>query len=172
MSTHLMAVRANLHLKKGVTLPMVWDAIAAFTERFDILLQDGWVIPAFGEMPLADPDDTIELRSEDGLMHMYLTCCASCGTDPDELPSLCEALEALVRGGGAIEIVDLEASPSNDDAISVRFVGADETQRAKARVDYGLGLAEEWLVGVIGPTDYQAVSARVHELAAKRLVAL
>lgn len=171
MSSHVMAVRAHLKLKKGVTLPMVWGAIAAFVNRFDIKLQDGWVIPQFGEMPLVGHDDEMSLGSASGELHMNLMCRAKYGCDPDELPSLCEGLDALVEQGGYVEIVDMDTSPANDEAIAVRFIGADDAQRIKARIEYGLSLAKDWLVDVLGPTDYETVRQHVHQLSAKRLSA-
>lgn len=171
MSSHVMAVRANLKLKKGVTLPKVWGAIAAFVTRHDIKLQDGWVIPTFGEMPLEGFDNEMSLGSASRELHMNLMCYSMQGCEPDELSSLCEGLDALVQESGYVEIVDMDTSAANDDAVSVRFLGADEATRIKARIEYGLGLAKDWLVDVLGPSDFEAVRQHVHQLSAKRLSA-
>jgi len=120
-----------------------------------------------GEMPLEDPDDIIIL-DKDGNLFLTLSCHGSAGTYPNELDSLCKALDGLVDGGGAVEIVDHDTSAGNEDAIGVRFVGADDKQRIFARLDYGFGLAKDWLVDVIGPGDLEDLVATARTSAVKR----
>ena len=167
MSSHDMSVRAALKVKPTVTLQVVWVALTPFLDEFEIALEVDALFGETGEMPLEDPDDSIIL-DQDGNLFLTLSCHGSAGTYPNELDSLCKALDGLVDGGGAIEIVDHDTSAGNEDAIGVRFVGADDKQRIFARLDYGFGLAKDWLVDVIGPGDFEALVATARTAAVKR----
>lgn len=168
MSGHMMRIRATLTLKPTVSLPVVWAALDTFVHRFQICLADDASMPDRGEAPLTGYDDVMNLDAN-GTLRLSLGCRSTMGSEPDELDSLCRGLDGLVVAGGVVEIIDTDASADNDDAGYVRFVGATDAERIRARLAHGLALSKDWLVDVIGPDGFEKVRSLAAGLAEARL---
>lgn len=172
MSSHDMSVRATLKVKPGVKLQTVWSAVAVFTEEHQNDLVQDASFEAFGEIPMDDVDDSISL-TPDGTLHLYLSCHGPGGGLPNELESLLTGLDRLVsEGGGVVEIIDHDTSASNEEAISIRFVGSDDHERMRARLTYGLELSKEWLIDVLGVAGFDQVAATARQIGNERIAAL
>lgn len=162
MSSHDAEVRAVLRTQPGVQLQEVHAAVAPFCERWQIGLQE----PGGGEFGGLTVDDggygyeqVVELR-ENGTLLLNLFCCMNVGM-PDGLEELCGRLNAVVSNeGGVVEIVDLDTSPSNDDGISLRCVGASEQVRKAALIHYAFERAWD-LIAPIVPREKLEAAAKM-----------
>jgi hypothetical protein len=136
---------------------MVVSSLASFMEHYEIEVDDSDSIPEVGEVPFSSPDQTIELH-DNGLLEISFSIWGTGhGLAPDGLDDVCTALDALVADGGYLEYVDEDASPSNEEACGIRFLGATPRDKILARVHYGLELTEPWLRSVIGADAMQQI---------------
>lgn len=152
MGMHETQVRAVLKNRPGVRLGNVHAAIKPFAERWGIDI--GSVPDAdFGDLEIKSgsncgPDNDVVL-DEDGTLFLNLFCYMSVGL-PDGTEELCNRLGLMVSDvGGAVEIIDLETSPSNDDAICLEFVGPTAEARRRARIHYGFERAWDFMSSVV-----------------------
>ncbi len=160
MSSHDMSVRCSLSLKPGVTVAALMTALDSFMTEFNKEL-DGSAVGDFGEVPFADPDDSLELTASGKLSMSLFFHGPGHGIAPDCVEGICDALDEMVEGGGAVEFIDHDTSASISEAVAVRFVGETEAAKNLAQVNYGLEQAREWLEGVLSPE----VLARVESTA-------
>ena len=146
-----MSLRCNVRLAAGVTLPVLLVALQPFFEGTQTELVEGEDVPEFGEVAMVDHDDTIELQADGSLFLCLGFYGPGHGIAPDCVELACDALDTLVATGGTIEYIDHDTSASSDDAIGVRFLGANEAAKTAARIDYALEQARPWLDGAISP---------------------
>lgn len=149
MSSHDTTMRTAraLQLKPGTTLRQVFEAMDAFLTRHDLELHpmdDPEDLPSHGEVALNDSKGTVELSVEGELTFMLDALSPSLGIAPDQSDSLLHGIKALLAEGGAIELIDHDASPGNDDdAIIVFFIAPTEPQVRRAQIRYGMDKAAE-----------------------------
>lgn len=67
----------------------------------------------------------------------------------DGINAFSEALNGLVEGHGHFEVIDLDTGDTEAMRVPY-FVGATEDDMSKARVEYGLAEAADWLTPIIG----------------------
>lgn len=172
MSSHSNLIRATLTVRPDVTLALVWAAIESFANRYDLDIEvEPEDLPATGEIPFTDGDNEISLAA-DGKLSLQLNCWSG-GADfvPDEFDEMCEALAKLLATGGTVEYIDNEASPAKDDARGFRCIGPTAASAAEARVEYGLYLARDALLGVIDQAQFDALLTQAKTFALKSAVA-
>lgn len=135
MSSHAAEVRAVLQTRPDVRLPDVMAALEPFCRRWGIRLNrndDG----EYGLLEAHGSDYSDVHLTTAGVLGFHLFCYMNVGM-PDELDTLLENLNELVTdAGGVIEIVDLDTSPSNDEAIALRCIGATEEIRKQALIRF------------------------------------
>lgn len=87
---------------------------------------------------------------EDGEMSFNLDLCVSdSGYQRDGIKAFADALNGLVEGHGHFDVIDLDTGDTEAMRVPY-FVGATEADRSKARVEYGLAEAADWLTPIIG----------------------
>lgn len=154
--SNTISVRTSMRVRPGITLPQVIDAIQKALEEHD-MAGDGYLAmegddptPEFGEAPLAEHDDWINVDRA-GILSLRLTTSGTGhGFPPDLLTPLIEALTPLcTERGGCIEYVDEDCSPGNDESVCAVFIGETEQAKRLAQIHYGLQKASEWLAPVL-----------------------
>lgn len=168
MSSNRFVVCASLTVKPQVKLLDVWRAMEPFAKRFSLELGcDSAELPDHGEMPFAgeNVDSYLELGPE-GRLSFDLECWAfGAGFMPDEAEGFCENLAGLVATGGTVQIIDTDASPSNDDARAFRCIGATPQLAAIARAEHGMDLARDALLGVMDKAAFEQLREMAKKLA-------
>ena len=154
MSSHDLNLRSQMTLRPGTTLHQVWEAICDLAEEYDIEVDS---IPDTndGSITFVDQDNVLDLTAEGTLFLALGFHGSGHGSWPDSADDMIERLGALTDVGGALELFDLDVSPTNqDESCSVRFIGATPEVKRLAQVRYGMGLARDWLVQAIGQEGY------------------
>lgn len=178
MSSHDTTMRTAraLQLKPGTTLRQVFEAMDAFLTRHDLELHpmdDPEDLPSHGEVALNDSKGTVELSVEGELTFMLDALSPSLGIAPDQSDSLLHGIKALLAEGGAIELIDHDASPGNDDdAIIVFFIAPTEPQVRRAQIRYGMDKAAEWLRPLISGEHWSLMEALAFQQAPQVFVAV
>lgn len=149
MPSHDMTVRGEITIASSVTLPMIIEMMGDMLDEFSIRLTAGSVVPDRGEIPFDAPDDAVTLDAHGSLRVNVSVWGQSCMGMPHSVERFVERLDRLATCGAVIELVDHDASAASDDAITARFVGANEAQRQRARIGYAMRQAQPWLEGLV-----------------------
>lgn len=95
----------------------------------------------------ADEQDEF-ITVDDGRLSIYYNFYGLGGHLSDEVTVFANVLDKFVTGPAWFTTVDLDMSPSSDEAVLLYTLGRNDIERAQARVLYGLSLAEEFWEGL------------------------
>lgn len=133
MSSHQCCLRGSIQIKSGLTDDAIAAALAPLLDAnglsFDQQLTSG----------------AIEQQDRDEqTLNLSIDFWGRGGYSNNEIDDTCKLLDHLVDGHGCLEMVDYDTGDM-DSMITPLFIGETLRERNRARIDYAIDRATQWL---------------------------
>lgn len=147
MSSHDCIIFGTLTLREGVTEEQVIDAFkhldSDLRNEIEKEQNEGGITIEDGEVSF-----NLDIRISGG------------GYRQDSIESFSEIMNGLIEGYGYFMLFDLDSG--NTDTMRVPyFVGASESDRKKAQVEYGLDEAHDWIAPIVGKEAMELIRKQI-----------
>lgn len=134
MSFHQCCLRGSIQIKPGTTDDVIAAAFAPLLDAnglsFDAQLTSGAI--------------ELQERDDEQTLNVSIDFWGRGGYSSNEIDDTCKLLDRLVDGHGALEMVDYDTGDM-DSMITPLFIGESLRERNRARIDYAIDQATQWL---------------------------
>jgi hypothetical protein len=148
MSSHECYLQGTIHLRTGISQEQLEGALMPLLEREDTSLED--MIDG-GEIEFADAM-TVNI--------LYQFWCAGGGYRIDELDETIQNLGALVSVPSYLTLVDNDTG-DHDSVVTPYFIGETLQDQNRARLEYGLTEAMQWIEPALGKEAWKKIGAYI-----------